>query len=164
MQNSVPSVRITSLYLSQPSSVVFGYKTATFGPEQQVSMGTRPLLSFCAWKTAWLAPELLSLWVPALICGITYLYWSQTSPVVLCMQYSVISSRITCLPSPHLWFFDAKTATFGQEQQVSMYPRDHLSLSACKTAWLAQEALYSPYGSQPSSVVFACKRASFGPE
>ena len=45
MQNSVIS---TSLYGSQPSPVVFAPKTATFGPELQVSMGPRPLLSFCA--------------------------------------------------------------------------------------------------------------------
>ena len=45
------------LYGSQPSSVVFAFKTATSGQELQVSMGTRPHLSFCEWKTARLAPE-----------------------------------------------------------------------------------------------------------
>ena len=59
MQNSMPSIRITSLYGFQPSSVAFCCKTATFGPELQVHMGTRPHLSFCARKTARLAPELL---------------------------------------------------------------------------------------------------------
>ena len=38
--------RITSLYRSQPSSVVFACKTATLGPELQVSMGPRPHLGF----------------------------------------------------------------------------------------------------------------------
>ena len=38
-QNNVISIRITSLYGSQPSFVVFVYKTATLGPEIQVSMG-----------------------------------------------------------------------------------------------------------------------------
>ena len=70
----------------------FTCKTATFGPELQVSMGPRPHLSFCACKTARFAPELLvsmgpsphlwflhaklrlldqnhkSLWVPDLTC------------------------------------------------------------------------------------------------
>ena len=55
MQIGVPSIRNTSLYGSQPSSGVFGCKTATFRPEQQVSMGSRFHLSFCAWKTVWLA-------------------------------------------------------------------------------------------------------------
>ena len=44
MYNIVPSIRITTLYWSQPSSVVFACKTATFGPELQVSMVTRPHL------------------------------------------------------------------------------------------------------------------------
>ena len=70
----------------------------------------------------------LSLWVPALICvfslqnsdfwtRITYLYGSQTSPVVLCMQYSVISTRITCLYGSQTLsvVFAFKTATFGLE-------------------------------------------------
>ena len=59
MQNSMPSIRITSLHGLQPSSVAFGCKTATFEPEQQVSIGPRHQLSLCARKTARLAPELL---------------------------------------------------------------------------------------------------------
>ena len=58
-QNSVISTKITSLYGSQPSSVVFACKTAALGSESQVSMGPRYDLWFCAWKTAWLAPEIL---------------------------------------------------------------------------------------------------------
>ena len=59
MQNSVPSFRIASLYGSQPLSVVFACKTATFGAELQISMGPRHHLSFCACSTAWLVPEYL---------------------------------------------------------------------------------------------------------
>ena len=44
--------------MSQPSFVAFACKTATLGPELQVSMGPRPHLRFCAFKTATLAPEL----------------------------------------------------------------------------------------------------------
>ena len=58
MQNNVISIRITSLYWSQPSFVVFAYKTAALGPELQVSMGPKPHLWFFAFKTATLAPEL----------------------------------------------------------------------------------------------------------
>ena len=58
MQNNVISFRITSLYVSQPSSVVFACKTATFGPELQVSVGPRPHQGFSVFKTAPLAPEL----------------------------------------------------------------------------------------------------------
>ena len=58
MQNNVISIKITSLYGSQPSFVVFACKTASLGPELQVSMGPRPHLSFFAFKTETLAPEL----------------------------------------------------------------------------------------------------------
>ena len=57
MQNNVISIRIISLYWSQPWSVVFACKTSTFGSELQVSIGPRPHLSFCAIKTACLPPE-----------------------------------------------------------------------------------------------------------
>ena len=49
---------MTSLYGSQHSFVPFACKTATLGPELQVSMGPRPHLWFFAFKTATLAPEL----------------------------------------------------------------------------------------------------------
>ena len=49
----------TSLYWSQPSCVVFACKTATSGPEKQISMSPRHNPFFCACKTAWFAPELL---------------------------------------------------------------------------------------------------------
>ena len=57
MQNSDFWIRITSLYGPQPSFVVFDCKTATLGPELQVSKGPRPHLWFFAFKTATLAPE-----------------------------------------------------------------------------------------------------------
>ena len=38
-QSSVFSTRITSLYVPQPSFVAFACKTATLGPELDVSMG-----------------------------------------------------------------------------------------------------------------------------
>ena len=57
MQINVISIRNTSLYGSQRSSVVFAYKTATFGSELQVSMGPRLRLLICECKTACLGPE-----------------------------------------------------------------------------------------------------------
>ena len=51
MQNNVISIRITSLYLSQHSFVVFACKTATYGPELQGFMGPSPHLWFCALTT-----------------------------------------------------------------------------------------------------------------
>ena len=58
MQNTVINFRISSLYGSQSSSVVFACKTATMGPELKISMGPRPHLRFFVFKTAPLAPEL----------------------------------------------------------------------------------------------------------
>ena len=58
MQNSDYSIRITSLYGSQPSFVAFVCKTATLGPELQVSIDPRQHLRLFAFQTATLAPEL----------------------------------------------------------------------------------------------------------
>ena len=68
MHNSVLSIRITSVYGSQPSSVVFACKTASFGTELLVSMGPRPYLWFCACKTVTLGPDIQVCMVPDLIC------------------------------------------------------------------------------------------------
>ena len=68
-------------------------------------MGPRHDLSFCAFTTAWLAPELLGSMGPShhlwflhakqrLLDQSTSLLGYQTSPVVLCMQNSVICTRI----------------------------------------------------------------------
>ena len=46
LQNNVISIRITGLYGSQPSFMVSASKTATLGPELQVSMCPRPYLPF----------------------------------------------------------------------------------------------------------------------
>ena len=106
--NSVSIIRITSLYGSQPSSVVFACKTATFGPEKQISMCPRYHVSFCACNPAWLAPELLVSMGPSPFLWFLHAkqrlleqnyksVGTQTSPVLLCMQISVISTINTGL-------------------------------------------------------------------
>ena len=82
MQNSVISTRNSSLYGSQPSSVVFACKRATFWSELQVSMGPRPHLGFFAFKTATLQPSL---------------YGSQSSSGFLWIHNSDIMTRINSL-------------------------------------------------------------------
>ena len=96
---------------------------------------------------------------------ITNLYGSQTSPVILCMQNSVISieSLVSMGPSPSLWAFACKTATFGAELQVSIGPRPHLSFCACKTAWFAPDSQLS-MDSSPHLWICACKTATWGPD
>ena len=74
--------------------------------------------------------------------GITNLYESQTSPVVLCLKNRVIFTRTTSLYGfqPSFFFFSSfKTATLGPDWQVCMGPRLHLRLWALITACLAQE-------------------------
>ena len=113
-------------------------------------------LSFCACKTAWLAPEIQVsmgpspyLWFCIQNSDIFYQNYkslcSQTSLVVLCMQNSVIWTRIKSYMGsiPHLWFCVCKTATLGLELQVSVGPRPHLSFRASKIAWLASQSLIS---------------------
>ena len=135
MQNSVPSIRITSLYGSKPSSVAFGCKTATLGPDLQVCVGPRPHLWFWADITECLAQELKRQ------SGF------QPSPVVLCMQTATLAHSLYCsLPSSEV--FACKPATFGPELQISMGTRPHLSLCACITAPFATELQVS-MGSRP---------------
>ena len=115
MQNNDFWTRITSLYGSQPSSVAFACKTATLGPELQVSMGPRSHLCFLHSKRRLWHKNCMSLLVPTLIWG-------------FCMQNSDFWARISSLygSQPSSVGFACKTATFGPELQVSMGSRPHL--------------------------------------
>ena len=153
MQNNVISIRITSLYGSQASSVVFACKTVTLGPELHVSMGPRPHLWFFAFKPAPLAPELqVSLgpsphlwfciqnsdfWV-----RITSLYGAQTSLVVLCLQNTVICIRITSLHGSQTspFVLCMQNSVIRSELLVSMGPSPHLWFLHAK-----QRVLYQNY-------------------
>ena len=72
---------------------------------------------------------------------INSLYGSQTSSVVLCMQNSVISIRNTnpYWSHPSSVVFTCKAATFGSELQVSIGPRLRLLICECKTECLDPE-------------------------
>ena len=69
------------------------------------------------------------------------LHWSQTSPVVLCLQNNVTSIWITSLywSQPSSVVFACKTVTLGPELQVIIGPRHHQCYFAFKTASLAPE-------------------------
>ena len=136
-QNSASCIRITGLYGSQPSSVFFPGKTATFGSELQVSMDPRPHLSFCVSQPS---SVVLCTHNSGIMTRINSLYGSQTSPVVLCKQSSMISTRITSLygSQPSSVVFAFKTAPFGSEILVSMGPRPHLCFLQSKQRLLDQ--------------------------
>ena len=107
---------------------------------------------FCACKSATLAHELLvsigvspHLWFlhakQRLLDQHSSLYGYQTSPVVLCIQNSVIITR---------------NATFYGFQPSSVVLCVQNSALRTKIGCL--------YGSQPSCVIFGCKTATFGLE
>ena len=153
MQYSVINTRITCLYGSQPISVVFACKRATFGAEFQVSMCPRPDLSFCACKTASFAPELLVSTGPS-----PHLWFLQAKQRLLDQTYkSVLVPDFTCrfvhakqrhlhqndisiwVPALICVFFFKQNSDFGPDLQVCTGPRPHLWIWAHITACLAQE-------------------------
>ena len=151
--------------------VVFACKTATFGAELQLSMSPRPHLSFSACKKAWIASELLVSIGPSPHLRILHAkqrlldqnyksLWSQTSPVVLCMQNGVICTRMKSLYGfqPSSVLFSCKTVTLGPDLQVCMGSTPHLWFWAHITACLAQE-LKDYMCSSPQLWFCACKTA-----
>ena len=70
----------------------FCMQNSAFFPRVQVSMGTRPDLSFCACKTAWFAPEL-----QVYICCSPYLWFCA------CKTATLGPDLLVCMgPCPHL--------------------------------------------------------------
>ena len=150
---------------------LYACKTAWLAPELQVSMGLSPLLLFLHSKQR--------LWT-----RITSLYGSQTSPVLLYIQNSVIwnkmtsshgfqpSSVVLCMKNSD---FRTRTTslcrwidpTCGFCMQNSDFWTRITSLHGSQTSPVILCMQYSVistritclYGSQPSSVVFACKTA-----
>ena len=122
----------TSLYGSQPSSVVFACKTATFGSELQVFMGARLRLLICEWKKACLDPE----W--RLSVGLSLHLWFCAFKTATLASESLVSNA----PSLHLWFcmqngdFSTRISSLYSSQTSTM-------VLAFKTSWLAPELLFS---------------------
>ena len=95
---------------------------------------------------------------------ITNLYGSQISPVVLCMQYSVISTRITCLWNPTLICgFCIQNSDFWT-RITNLWRSQTSPVGLCMQYSVINTRITSLYGSQPLSVVFGCKRATSGAE
>ena len=136
IQNSDFSIRITSLYGSQPLFVAFVCKTATLGPQLQVSVGPRPRLCFFCIQNSDFSTRIESL------------YGSQPSSVVFACKTATFGSefqvsmglrlrllicacKIMCLasqllvsigPSPHLWFLNAKQRLLDQNYKSLWVP------------------------------------------
>ena len=177
MQNSDFWSRITSIYVSQLSSVVFAYTTVHPGPEFQVCTGPRlhlwfwahitafltqeykdymcssPRLWFCACKTATLALELLVSMGPR-----PHLPFCAIKTAWFAPEYQVYIGS-----NQHLWFCAYKTATLGPDLQVCMGPRPHLWFWAHITAYLAKEWI-DYIGSNSHLSFCACKTACLASE
>ena len=151
-------------------------QNSDFRTRTQVSMGSRPHLSFCACKTAWLAPELLvsvgpspHLWFLLakhwLLDQHTSLNGFQTSPVVLCMQNIVISTRIKwlyCLqPSPVVLCMQNIVISTRIKRLYCLQPSP---VVLCMQNSDFRTRITSLCGSKTLPVVFACKTATSGPE
>ena len=149
---TVPSIRITSLYGSQSSSVVFAFKTATFGAELQVFMGPRHDLSFCAYKTTWLTSELLVSMSP-----ISYVWFLDAKQRLLdrnnkslwvpdinrrCVhENSVIRTRISSLyvSQTSSVVLSTHNCVLNTKKKDYIGSSRHLWFCACKTATLGLE-------------------------
>ena len=116
MQNRDFWSRITSLYRSQTSPVVFACKTAWFASEWQVYRGSSPHLWLCGCKTATLGPDLQVCIGPRPHLR----FWALITACLAQEQRDYIASRL------HLCFCARKTATLGLELQVSVDPSPHL--------------------------------------
>ena len=128
---------------------------------------------FCACKSSTLAQELLvsigprpHLWfLHAKQRQHTSLYMYQTSPVVLCVQNSVISTRI----SSFYGFQPSSVVLCIQNSDlrtkiVCLYRSQTSPVIFCMQNSASCIKITSLFGSQPSCVVFGCKTANFGLE
>ena len=116
MENSNFSPWITSLYVTQPSSVVYACKTTHFGSEFQVSMGPSPHLWFCACKTATLGPDLQVCMGPRPHLW----FWAHITAYLAQEWIDYIGSN------SHLSFCACKTACLASELLVSMGPSPYV--------------------------------------
>ena len=140
---------MTLVYGSQPSSVVFGCKTATFGSELQVSMGSRLRLFISECKTTCLDPEWrlsighsLHLWFCA--------FKTATLPAELLVSMG---------PSPHRPFLHAKQR-FMDEKYKSLWVPHLTYVFFCIHNSDFSTIIASLNRSQPSSVVRAFTTAA----
>ena len=149
---SVVSIRITSLYGSQPSCLVLDAKQRLFYRNNK------------------------SLWVPAITCGFMHAkqrdyhlnyrcLWVSALVCVFCMPNSTFGPelQVSMGPRPHLSFCACKTAWFAPKWQVHMGFSPHLWFCVFKTATLRLELQVSA-GEETPPVVSACKTVTSGPE
>ena len=144
------SRRIASLYGSQPSSVVLCLHNSDIMTRINSLYGSHT------------SPVILCAQNRVISTRITSLHGSQTSPVVMCMQTTWLASEllVSMGPSHHLWFVHAKHRLLDQNYKSLWVPA--LICGFCIQNSDFSTRIASLYGSLPSTVVFACKTATFG--
>ena len=117
MQISMPSIRFTSLYESQPVPLAFAFKPAPFGAELQLSISPRPHLSSCACKNSMICTRMTSLYGFQPLSVFFSSFKTVTLGPVL---------QVSMGPSPHVWFCACKSATLAHELPVSIGTNHHV--------------------------------------
>ena len=150
MQTSVICTRMTSLYWFRPSSVVLFMQNSDIRTRLTSLHGTQT------------SSVVLSTHNNVLSTRITRLYGFQPSPVVLWMQTANLALEwlVSIGPSPHLRFLHANQRHLDQNCMSQWVPDITCDFLHAKPSI----RITSVYECQPSSVVFACKTAPFGPE
>ena len=172
-QNRALSIRITSLHVSQPSSVICECKTANLGPELQVSMCPSPYLWILHAKQRLLDQNYNSLLVSDLTCRfvhtnsvictrITRLYGSLPSSVVFCTRNSDFITRITSLYGSQPSSVDVCTHSRLLSTRISsLYGFQPSHEVLCMQNSMISTRNTSLYGSQPSSAVLCTQNSVF---
>ena len=128
------------------------YITAWLAPELLVSMGSSPHLWFCAFKRTTLGPKLHVSMGPR-----PHLRFSACKTACLASELLVSTGS-----SHHLWFLHAKQRLLVPNNKSWWVPD-----ITCRFVRVIQRDstwITCLYGSQPLSVVFACKTVPFGAE
>ena len=150
MQKSVISVRITSLYGLQPSSVVFGCKTAWLVPELLVSIGPYPHSWFLHWKQRLLGKHYKSLWILHLTCRFVHAKHRDLHQ----------NDKSTCVPALICVFFCVQNNDF-RSRLIGLYGSQTSSVVLSTHNSVLSTRVSRLYGFQPSPVVLCMRNSVF---
>ena len=122
---SVIRTRISSLYVSQPSSVILCIQNSDFRTRSTSVHGSQT------------SPVIFCIETSEFTTRITSLYGSQTSHVDLCMQNSVLSTRIIRVPTLICGLFMQNSVIIIRSTRLYEFQTSAVIL-CMKKAWLAR--------------------------
>ena len=146
------SIRNTSLYWSKISSVVPACKTAWLASELLVSMGPSPHVWVLDAKWCLLDLNNKSLCVPDITCRFLH-----------ALQRDYHQKHLSLWVPALIFGFSVLNSDFWS-RITSLYGYQTSPVALCMQNGVISLRITSLDGSQPSSVVFGCKTATFGPE